>query len=62
MTTNQYWIDRVHEVREYAQAVASEWNGDEAGLMEDRAMTAKDIMDLCNETVQKLMLLEEMDK
>jgi hypothetical protein len=43
-------VDSLYPVLEFlkeeAEAIAGEWNGDEAGTLEDRATTAAELIDL----------------
>ena len=51
--------DEIKKVISYAEVVASSWNGDDAGILEDRAHIATEIIDKCNEV---LVLLKELNE
>lgn len=59
LTDAQYQSSCVDDIIEYAEAIASEWNGDEPGSQEDRAHCANDIIAKCKEIKA---LLAEMDE
>lgn len=50
--------DKLDSIYDEAYAIASEWNGDDAGVQEERAHCASDIMDKIKELKQ---LISEME-
>lgn len=46
------------KIREWAEDVEGQWNGDESGIQEDRAMLARDIKEKVDELQE---LLDKMD-
>jgi hypothetical protein len=48
----------IAELQSYAESVSSQWDGDEAGVYEDRATTAQDIIEKCNEINKLLFSLD----
>jgi hypothetical protein len=50
----------LHEIILYADSISGEWNGDDAGRLEDRATAADEITEKANELRQLLEELEEM--
>jgi hypothetical protein len=48
----------IEQLESYAESVSSQWDGDEAGVYEDRAMTAQDIIEKCKEIKKLLFSLD----
>lgn len=55
MTDTEYHMSTLDDVIEYAEGIAGEWNGDNAGKLEDRANQALEIIEAC----QKVKMLLE---
>lgn len=49
LTEEQFQASCVDDVIEWADAISSEWNGDESGSQEDRAHCADEIIGKLNE-------------
>ena len=49
-----FTTDSLDKVYKWAESISGSWNGDEAGLEEDRANQAQDIMEAC-ENLQDLI-------
>lgn len=49
----------IEMLKKYAEEVAGEWNGDEAGIAEERASVARDVIEKCDEL---LPLVEEFNR
>ena len=45
----KYKEKTLSQIKEEAQEIAGEWNGDESGVKEDRALIASDIIDKVDE-------------
>lgn len=54
------YLSYISEISNTAFNIQSEWNGDESGLSEDRAMCAKDIQEKCKELEELLKELNEL--
>lgn len=51
-------IDHLKVVRDEAEKVAGQWNGDDSGLMEDKAHCAIEIVDTCDKLI---VLINELN-
>jgi len=49
----------LNEVLTMAETIPGEWNGDESGRQEDRAMAAQELLDLLNKVLDIIIALEE---
>lgn len=46
-SNEDYWSEALDDIHKWAEEIAGEWNGDEAGSQEERAHCANDIMEKC---------------
>ena len=60
MTDESYWNETLDEMRSWANEIASEWNGDEPGRQEDRAMRAEEILKCISNLRANINLMEEL--
>lgn len=56
----KYWNEALDEMRDWAEGIADEWNGDESGRQEDRASQAEDILKEINTLRASINLMEEL--
>lgn len=47
------------QIRESAEEIAGQWNGDESGVMEEKATTANEIVEKCEEIQNLINYLNE---
>lgn len=47
-------------IRNWAEEIAGEWNGDESGSQEDRAMQAREIIEKVDELIELINGMEEL--
>lgn len=59
-TEIEYYIDELNDLISYVDDIASEWNGDQPGRLEDRAVIATDVMEKAQELKNLLKQLEEL--
>lgn len=50
--------NELNSIKRQAEEIASQWNGDEPGLAEDRAHVATDILKKCEELSELLNEIE----
>jgi hypothetical protein len=55
-----FGILEINTIQKWAEEVAGEWNGDESGSQEDRAMQAEDIIEKCKELKELLEGMENL--
>ena len=60
MSDEAYWNETLDEMRAWANQIAGEWNGDEPGTEEDRAMLAEDILKDINTLRAHINLMGEL--
>ena len=60
MTDESYWNETLDEMKAWANQITGEWNGDEPGVEEDRAMLAEDILKDINTLRAHINLMEEL--
>ena len=51
-------MDSLKKIKDWAEDISGEWNGDDSGRGEDRAMQANDILEKIKELEE---LISEMD-
>lgn len=60
MTGEELEISNIKDTIEWAEAISSEWNGDESGSQEDRAHCANEIVDKLSEVIELILGMEEL--
>jgi hypothetical protein len=60
MTDERYQISCANDIAEWAEAIQGEWDGDNAGRLEDRAHCADDIIGKCNELKELIAEMENL--
>lgn len=60
MTDEEFWIANIKDIVEWADNIAGEWNGDEAGKGEDRANLANEIIHKATELEGLISDMEEL--
>lgn len=55
-----YWNETLNEMKEWAEKISNEWDGDHSGRKEDRAMQAEDIIKDINTLRASINLMEEL--
>jgi hypothetical protein len=55
-----FGILEISTIQKWAEGIAGEWNGDESGSQEDRAMQAEDIIEKCKELKELLEGMENL--
>lgn len=60
LTGEQIQASYIDDTIEWADAITSEWNGDESGSQEDRANCAHDIIIKCNELKELILEMGEL--
>lgn len=56
----KYWNETLDEIKAWALDIAGQWNGDESGSEEDRAMQAEEILKDINTLRADINLMEEL--
>jgi len=54
-------MDSIKEIRRWASDIAGNWDGKEAGLQEDMALLATELIDIIEEMEDYIGQLEELD-
>lgn len=60
MTDEEYQISCVNDISEWAFGIAGQWDGDNSGREEDRALQAEEIMEKCQELKDLIKGMEEL--
>lgn len=60
MTNEQLILEDIKDIIEWADNIASQWNGDEAGIEEDRASLANDIIHKATELEDLIGQMEDI--
>lgn len=60
MTDVSYWNETLDEMSQWAHEIMGEWDGDNSGSKEDRAMQAEDITKKIEELRELMNGMEEL--
>lgn len=53
-------IKNLEKIKEWAEEIAGEWNGDESGIQEERADQAKDIIEAVDNLINLINGMDEL--
>ncbi len=60
MTDEQYFGETLDEMKDWAFGIAAEWNGDDSGIQEDRAIQAEHICRVIDTLQAEIKEMEEL--
>ena len=60
MTDEKYFIETLDEMKDWAFSIAAEWNGDDSGIQEDRAVQAEHICRLIDDLQKEIDVMGEL--
>lgn len=60
MSDEKYFNETLDEMSSWANGIAAEWNGDEPGVEEDRAMQAEHITRLIEDLREQINIMEKL--
>lgn len=60
MTDEQYFGETLDEMKDWAFGIAAEWNGDDSGIEEERAIQAEHICRVIDQLQKEIKEMEEL--